>query len=68
MMHSVLMSDPFATTASLVTLVQAAAGGELRPFWYIFLAYASAWLVVGGWLFSMARRLSRLEDRLRRDS
>lgn len=67
MMHTVFASDPFAFTSAVAALAQAAAGSELRPFWYIFLAYASAWLVVGGWLFSMARRLSRLEDRLNRD-
>ena len=59
------LGDPLLTLSTAEALVQAAQS-ELRPYWFIFLAYASAWVLVGGWLFSMARRLSRLEDRVGR--
>lgn len=63
-----LLIEPIMTADAANALVQAGSGNELRPFWYVFLAYASAWLVIGGWLFSMAKRLSRLEERLGRES
>ncbi len=37
-------------------------GGSLRPYWHIFLAYASAWVILGAWVASVARRISRLEQ------
>ena len=37
---------------------------SLRPYWHVFIAYALAWLLVFGWLFSVARRLARLERNL----
>lgn len=60
-----LLNGTLPFLGGVEVLAQAPEGG-LRPYWYIFLAYASAWIVVGGWLFSMARRLSRLEDRVGR--
>ena len=38
-----------------------------RPYWHVFTAYAVAWLLVLGWLISMARRLGRIEERLGRE-
>ena len=38
-----------------------------RPYWYVFIAYAVAWLLVAGWVISIARRLSDVEKRLERD-
>jgi CcmD family protein len=35
-----------------------------RPYWHLFIAYALAWIVVAGWVISIARRLSRIERRL----
>lgn len=40
------------------------AGQSLRPYGYVFVAYAIAWLLVFGWAFSIARRLARVERRL----
>jgi CcmD family protein len=36
-----------------------------RAYWHVFAAYAIAWLLVLGWVVSVARRLARVEDRLR---
>jgi CcmD family protein len=35
-----------------------------RAYWHVFIGYAIAWLVVGGWIVSIARRLARVERRL----
>ena len=37
---------------------------SLRPYWHVFIAYALAWILVFGWLVSVARRLARVERRL----
>jgi CcmD family protein len=45
----------------------AQAGGAtsgLRPYWHVFAAYTIAILAVGGWAFSIARRLRDVERRL----
>ena len=39
-------------------------GQSLRPYQFVFLAYALAWLFVLGWVISVARRLARLDRRL----
>ena len=55
-----------------LSLAQAAAN-ELarqtlgRPYWYVFVAYAVAWLLVAGWVISIARRLSVVDKRMGRD-
>jgi CcmD family protein len=38
-----------------------------RPYWHVFIAYAIAVLLIGGWVFSIARRLLSIERRLERD-
>jgi CcmD family protein len=38
---------------------------EMRHFWHVFIAYALAWVLIGGWLFSIVRRLRKVEERLR---
>lgn len=35
-----------------------------RPYWHVFIAYAIAIGLVGGWAVSIARRLARIERRL----
>lgn len=40
-------------------------GQSMRPFRFVFIAYAIAWALVFGWVFSVGRRLARLEERLR---
>lgn len=37
---------------------------SLRPYRFVFLAYAVAWIFVLGWVISVARRLARLDRRL----
>ncbi|MEJ2205944.1 MAG: CcmD family protein [Gemmatimonadota bacterium] len=41
-----------------------AAGQSLRPYAFVFVAYAILWVFVFGWLVAVARRLARLERRL----
>ena len=36
-----------------------------RAYWHVFIAYALAVLLILGWVVSIARRLRRVEDRLR---
>ena len=45
---------------------QALAAQSLRGYRHVFVAYAVAWLLVFGWLFSVARRLGRIERSLQR--
>jgi len=42
----------------------ALAGQSLRPYHFVFLAYALAWVLVFGWVISIGRRISTLADRL----
>lgn len=37
---------------------------SLRPYAFVFIAYAVLWVFVFGWLVAVARRLARLERRL----
>jgi CcmD family protein len=37
---------------------------SLRPYWHVFIAYAIVIALIGGWAFSIARRLRGIEDRL----
>lgn len=40
------------------------AGQSLRPYWHVFVAYALAIVLIGGWAVSIARRLRDVEKRL----
>ena len=37
---------------------------NLRPYWHVFTAYAVVIVLIGGWAFSIARRLKGVEERL----
>tara|TARA_B100001123_G_scaffold19809_5_gene22045 strand:+ start:1727 stop:1981 length:255 start_codon:yes stop_codon:yes gene_type:complete len=37
------------------------------PYWHVFIAYAVVWLLIAGWVISIARRLSEIEKRLGKD-
>jgi CcmD family protein len=39
-------------------------GQSLRPYRFVFIAYALAWALVLGWVVAVARRLGRLERQL----
>jgi CcmD family protein len=45
---------------------QTLAAQNLRAYRHVFVAYAVAWLLVFGWLFSVARRLGRVEKSLQK--
>jgi CcmD family protein len=40
------------------------AGQSLRPYAFVFIAYAIAWIFVLGWVVSVGRRMSGLARRL----
>ena len=40
------------------------ASQNLRPYWHVFVAFALAWVLVFGWIVSVARRLARVERNL----
>lgn len=40
---------------------------SLRPYGHVFVAYALAWALVLGWVISLGRRWSRVEDEVGRD-
>jgi len=42
----------------------ALASQNLRGYTHMFIAYAIAWLLVVGWVISIARRLGRIEKTL----
>lgn len=43
----------------------AIASQNLRGYTHMFIAYAIAWLLVVGWVISIARRLGRIEEALK---
>jgi CcmD family protein len=53
-----------AAAAPVQTDASTLASQNLRPYWHVFVAYTIAWLLVFGWLFSVARRLTRIERKL----
>jgi len=63
---------PLAAAAAPVLAQGAAMPGmglseqSLRPYGFVFLAYAVAWLLVLGWVVSIERRMARLAKRLER--
>ena len=66
-----LLTLPMLAVAHAPALAQSAAlpgtglsGQSLRPYGFVFLAYALAWLLVLGWVVTIARRMARLGKRL----
>jgi CcmD family protein len=56
---------PFLMGAAPTQMDSATLGAQnLRSYWHVFVAYGLAWLLIFGWIFSVARRLSRIERRL----
>jgi len=43
----------------------AAPGRQMRHFWHVFIAYGIAWALVFGWGVAIARRIARVEERLK---
>ncbi|MBT8397117.1 MAG: CcmD family protein [Gemmatimonadetes bacterium] len=41
------------------------AGQNLRGYTHMFIAYAVAWVLILGWVVSIARRLGRIEEALK---
>jgi CcmD family protein len=57
----ILLASPFDVSAQATELGRQTLG---RPYWHVFIAYAIAWVLIGGWVISIARRLARVERRL----
>jgi amino acid permease len=38
-----------------------------RPYWHVFISYAIGWVLILGWVVSIARRLRSVETRLQAD-
>lgn len=55
---------PLLPDSGFAAQESAARGGSFRPYWHVFVAYAAAWLLVAGWVFHIARRLSGVEERM----
>ncbi len=54
-----------ATPDGLSAQATAEAGArEMRHFWHVFVAYAAAWILILGWVWSIVRCLRRVEDKL----
>ena len=56
MMSLFLIADGIVATLPQVTTT----GDEFRPYLYVLLAFAAAWIVIGAWVFKIARQVSRL--------
>lgn len=62
---AVLLSAALALPAAAQALPGTDMSAQnLQPYHFLFIAYALAWVLVFGWVVSIARRLARLEKRL----
>jgi CcmD family protein len=73
-MHILRPRKGIALAATVVALLACAAPAvaqvgtdvlarqSLRPYWYVFIAYSLAWVLLMGWVLSIGRRIRRLED------
>ena len=57
---AVLLAPSYAAAAQVGTDVLARQ--SLRPYWYVFIAYALVWMLLMGWVVSIGRRIRKLED------
>lgn len=52
----------FSAPVSAQVGTEVLAQQSLRPYWYVFIAYALAWLLLMGWIVSIGRRMRSLDD------
>lgn len=57
---ALLLASPHPGVAQIGTDVLAQQ--SLRPYWYVFIAYALVWILLMGWVVSIGRRIGHLED------
>ena len=38
--------------------------GSFRPYFFVLLAFAAGWLLVGAWVFQIGKKVSRLSRRI----
>jgi positive regulator of sigma E activity len=55
---------PLVGAAAAQTDASALGAQNLRAYWHVFVGYVLAWLLIFGWLVSIARRLTRIERSL----
>ena len=63
---ALLLVLPEGSLAQGMADADALAGQNLRGYTHMFIAYAIAWLLVMGWVISIARRLGRVEEALKK--
>ena len=61
---SILLLLPEVAIGQGMADADAIASQNLRGYTHMFIAYAIAWVVVVGWVISIARRLGRVEKAL----
>jgi CcmD family protein len=56
----------FALAPDLLLAQNANLGAQQlgRPYWHVFAAYAIGWVLIFGWVVSIARRLRSLERKI----
>ena len=42
--------------------------GSFRPYLFVLLAFAAAWLLIGAWVFQIGRKVNRLSGLMEEDS
>jgi hypothetical protein len=62
---ALLVGLPVAGFAQGMDAAGTLASQSLRGYTHMFIAYALAWLLVMGWVISIARRLGRIEKALK---
>ena len=38
--------------------------GSFRPYFFVLLAFAAGWLLVGAWVFQIGKKVNRLSQRI----
>jgi CcmD family protein len=64
--RSLILTLALLAVLPAISMAQGEAGtpGGLAAYRNVFIAYAFVWILVGGWIFSIGRRLSAVSRRL----
>lgn len=61
---AVVLAETLLPQALAGQVSPAATSPQMRHFWHVFAAYAIAWVLLFGWIVSVARRLAKVEKRI----
>ena len=64
LLTAILILVLLVTASPLVAQMDQTTPGGLQAYRNVFLAYALVWILVAGWLVSVARRLTRVSKRI----